>query len=137
MTRHSPGGNRFFLAPPVINYKRFPPGECLVTMGESEISLPVMANSKKFSLKIFQNFFFLGVKGQIWSKIQNFKFCWKWSQTCCFDMKRVLKLKKVEKSRFKNFRNFSPKPQALRRYFGEKTKILNFAGNGLKHVVLT
>ena len=37
-----------------------------------------------------------------------FKFCWKWSQTCCFDMKRVLKLKKVEKSSFKNFRNFSP-----------------------------
>ena len=36
-------------------------------------------------------------------KIKNLKFCWKWSETFCFDMKRVLKLKKVEKSRKTNF----------------------------------
>ena len=36
-------------------------------------------------------------------KIKNLKFCWKWSETFCFDMKRVLKLKKVEKSRISNF----------------------------------
>ena len=57
-------------------------------------------------LKIFEIFppkpqalrrFFFG------EKIKNLKFCWKWSETFCFDMKRVLKLKYRV---FKNFRNF-------------------------------
>ena len=56
-------------------------------------------------MKIFQNF---PPKPQaLWrffgEKIKNLKFCWKWSETFCFDMKRVLKLKKVEKSRISNF----------------------------------
>ena len=56
--------------------------------------------------KIFQKFFFsnfFGVKGQIWSKIENFAIGWKWSQICFYGMKRVLKLKKIEKSSFQNF----------------------------------
>ena len=58
---------------------------------------------ENFSKIFFFKFFFFGVKGQIWSKIENFAIDWKWSQTCCFGMKRVLKLKKIEKSSFQNF----------------------------------
>ena len=55
--------------------------------------------------------------------MKNFTVCWKWSQTCCFDMKRVLQLKKVEKSSFKNFQVTLP---GFQRHFGvvvEKLKI--------------
>ena len=44
--------------------------------------------------------------------------------------------KKLKNRDLKIFEIFPPKPQALRRFFGEKSKILNFAGNGPKHVVL-
>ena len=59
----------------------------------------------------FEIFFSRGQR----SNIEKFEIGWKWSQTCCFDMKRVLQLKKVEKSSFKNFQVTLP---GFQRHFG-------------------
>ena len=60
--------------------------------------------SWNFIKKKFSKFFSRGQRsrGQR-SNIEKFENGWKWSQTCSFDMKRVLKLKKLKYRVLKNF----------------------------------